>query len=59
MKIFNIPEPTDDTRKVLTHIAHQTGSIEKDGNPNSITAARTFLKKFRAGELGKFVIDKF
>lgn len=50
-------EPTNDVNHFLEKFAHQTGLLGKGGIPNIDQAALHFVHKWRAGEMGSFVLD--
>lgn len=52
VKAFDLPGPVEDGDELLSHIATKYG--KKD---NFTVAARYFLSKYRAGQLGLFVLD--
>lgn len=49
--------PTNEIMPFLDTFARQSGLLAKGGVPNVDLAALHFIQKWRAGELGKFVLD--
>ncbi|KAI9294985.1 hypothetical protein K502DRAFT_291582, partial [Neoconidiobolus thromboides FSU 785] len=47
----------DDINELLTKIANKAGILNKGGIVNLNEAAKYFLKRYRLGKLGKFVLD--
>ncbi|QSL64431.1 hypothetical protein MERGE_001732 [Pneumocystis wakefieldiae] len=54
---FKMKQPTNDIEELLNAIAIATGRLKKGGIPNIYTAATFLIKKYRTGNLGKFVLD--
>lgn len=50
-------EPTNDVMRLLEQFARQTGLLGKGGIPNLDGAALQFIQKWRAGDLGRFMLD--
>lgn len=50
-------EPTNEVVPLLEQFARQTGLLGKGGIPNLDGAALHFVQKWRAGELGRFMLD--
>ncbi|KAJ6164502.1 hypothetical protein N7470_003174 [Penicillium chermesinum] len=50
-------EPTNEVWPLLEKFARQTGLLGKGGVPNYDGAAISFIQKWRAGELGRFILD--
>lgn len=50
-------EPTNEVWPLLEKFARQTGLLSKGGVPNFDGAAISFIQKWRAGELGRFLLD--
>lgn len=50
-------EPTNEVTSLLDTFARSTGLLAKGGIPNSELAALHFIQKWRAGELGRFIMD--
>ncbi|KAJ5461686.1 uncharacterized protein N7458_003238 [Penicillium daleae] len=50
-------EPTNEVMPLLESFARQTGLLGKGGIPNIDSAALHFIQKWRAGELGRFILD--
>ncbi|KAL1971007.1 hypothetical protein VTN77DRAFT_2841 [Rasamsonia byssochlamydoides] len=50
-------KPTNDIMPLLDSFARQSGYLAKGGVPNTDLAALNLVQKWRAGELGKFVLD--
>ncbi|OOF94701.1 hypothetical protein ASPCADRAFT_170876 [Aspergillus carbonarius ITEM 5010] len=50
-------EPTNEIVPLLNKFAQQTGLLSKGGIPNTDLAALHFIQKWRAGDLGKFMLD--
>ncbi|KJK67903.1 50S ribosome-binding GTPase [Aspergillus parasiticus SU-1] len=49
--------PTNEIMPLLNDFAHHTGLLAKGGIPNTDLAALHFIQKWRAGGLGKFILD--
>lgn len=49
--------PTNEVTSLLDTFARSTGLLAKGGIPNFELAASHFIQKWRAGELGKFIMD--
>lgn len=50
-------EPTNEIMPLLEKFARNTGLLAKGGIPNIDLAALRFVQRWRAGELGKFILD--
>ena len=50
-------EPTNEIVPLLESFARQTGLLGKGGIPNLESAALSFIQKWRAGGLGRFILD--
>lgn len=50
-------EPTNDVVPLLELFARKTGLLGKGGVPNLDGAALQFIQKWRAGDLGRFLLD--
>jgi len=50
-------EPTNEITPLLDSFARQTGLLGKGGVPNMELAATNFVQRWRAGSLGKFILD--
>jgi mitochondrial GTPase 1 len=50
-------EPTNEVIPLLERFAHYTGLLMKGGVPNVDGAALHFIQKWRAGEVGRFILD--
>lgn len=50
-------QPTNDINHFLEQFARQTGLLGKGGIPNIDQAALNFVHKWRAGEMGSFLLD--
>lgn len=48
---------TNDIQFLLDSFSRQTGLLSKGGVPNTDLAALHFIQKWRAGDLGKFLLD--
>ncbi|RMZ89722.1 hypothetical protein DV736_g3052, partial [Chaetothyriales sp. CBS 134916] len=51
-------EPTNEIGQVLEGLARRQGRLKKGGQPDYEAAALQFIQKWRAGELGRFVLDE-
>lgn len=49
--------PTNEITPLLDRFARQTGLLGKGGVPNMELAAANFVQRWRAGSLGKFILD--
>lgn len=49
--------PTNEIMPLLDNFAHHTGLLAKGGIPNVDLAAQHFIQKWRAGNLGRFLLD--
>ena len=49
--------PTNDINAVLEGLAYKQGRLKKGGVPDYDAAALQFIQRWRAGELGRFVLD--
>lgn len=49
--------PTNDVTEFLTAVANKTGRLAKGGIPELESAALWILQRYRAGLMGKFVLD--
>lgn len=57
-KLYNMySEPTNDVFKVLESLARKQGRLKKGGLPDLESSALQFVQKWRAGNLGRFVLD--
>ena len=50
-------EPTNEIMALLDALARKQGRLKKGGEPDYDAAALQFIQKWRAGELGRFVLD--
>ncbi|KAJ5107771.1 hypothetical protein N7456_004446 [Penicillium angulare] len=50
-------EPTNEVVPLLEGFARHTGLLMKGGVPNLDSAALHFIQKWRAGEVGRFILD--
>ena len=50
-------EPTNDITTVLEGLACKQGRLKKGGEVDMESAALQFIQRWRAGEMGKFVLD--
>ena len=50
-------EPTNDVFRVLESLARKQGRLKKGGLPDLESSALQFVQKWRAGNLGRFVLD--
>lgn len=50
-------EPTNEVMPLLDAFARQAGLLAKGGVPNLDGAALHFIQKWRAGDLGRFILD--
>ncbi|KAL2002860.1 hypothetical protein VTN02DRAFT_5697 [Thermoascus thermophilus] len=50
-------EPTNEIMPLLENFARKHGVLAKGGIPNIDLAALRFIQRWRAGELGKFILD--
>lgn len=50
-------EPTNEVMPLLQAFARHSGLLSKGGIPNIDSAALRFIQRWRAGELGKFILD--
>lgn len=51
------PTPTNDIGAVLAGLAHKQGRLKKGGEPDFDAAALQFIQRWRAGDMGRFVLD--
>lgn len=51
------PSPTNDIELVLKGLAVRQGRLRKGGLPDYDAAALQFIQRWRAGEMGRFVLD--
>ncbi len=51
-------EPTNDVMELLNAIAVKTGRLRKGGQGDLEAAAVWFIQRWRAGQLGRFVLDE-
>ena len=51
-------EPTNEIMVLLDALARKQGRLKKGGEPDYEAAALQFIQKWRAGELGRFVLDE-
>ena len=49
--------PTNDITTVLEGLARKQGRLKKGGEVDMEAAALQFIQRWRAGEMGKFVLD--
>ncbi|RGP67857.1 hypothetical protein FSPOR_5692 [Fusarium sporotrichioides] len=49
--------PTNSVQELLTSVAMKTGKLKAGGSPNLHGAASAFLKDWRTGKLGKFMLE--
>ncbi|PYI19491.1 P-loop containing nucleoside triphosphate hydrolase protein [Aspergillus japonicus CBS 114.51] len=49
--------PTNEIMPLLNDFARQTGLLAKGGIPNTELAALHFIQKWRAGDMGRFILD--
>ena len=52
-----VSEPTNDIHQLLDSLARQRGRLKKGGIPDIEAAALIFVQQWRAGEMGRFVLD--
>ncbi|KAK1590831.1 P-loop containing nucleoside triphosphate hydrolase protein [Colletotrichum navitas] len=50
-------EPTNEVNDLLLGVARKTGKLKAGGEANADSAADWIIKQWRAGNLGKFVLD--
>ncbi|UZP37418.1 hypothetical protein NXS19_005234 [Fusarium pseudograminearum] len=50
-------KPTNSVQELLTSVAVKTGKLKAGGEPNLHGAASVFLKDWRTGKLGKFMLE--
>lgn len=50
-------KPTNDVQELLNSIAARTGKLKAGGVPDLRSAASMFLRDWRAGKLGKFMLE--
>ena len=51
-------EPTNDIQELLDKLARKEGRLKKGGIPDLEASALRLIQKWRAGDLGKFVLDQ-
>jgi mitochondrial GTPase 1 len=51
-------EPTNDIHRVLDRLARKQGRLKKGGIPDLEAAALQFIQRWRAGEMGRFILDE-
>ncbi len=51
-------EPTNDVHQVLDKLAKKQGRLKKGGVPDIEAAALQFIQRWRAGGMGRFILDK-
>lgn len=51
-------EPTNDIQNLLEKLARKQGRLKKGGIPDVEAAALQLIQRWRAGDLGKFVLDQ-
>ena len=51
--------PTNDVIELLDRFARQTGRLSKGGVPDIESAAHQLIRKWRAGDIGRFLLDDF
>jgi ribosome biogenesis GTPase A len=51
-------EPSNDVYTVLEALARKQGRLKKGGIPDLEAAALQFIQRWRAGEMGRFVLDE-
>ena len=51
-------EPTNDIQQVLENLARKQGRLKKGGIPDVEAAALHFIQRWRAGEMGRFILDE-
>ena len=49
--------PTNDIHSILDNLARKAGRLKKGGEPDLDAAATLFIQRWRAGLMGKFVLD--
>ena len=49
--------PTNDIDEFLTGVARKTGMLRRGGETNEDSSALWIIKRWRAGDLGRFVLD--
>ncbi len=54
----NFSEPTNDIYELLEKLARKEGRLKKGGIADLEAAALRLIQKWRAGDLGKFVLDQ-
>ena len=50
-------EPTNDIYRILESLARKQGRLKKGGGVDLESAALQFIQKWRAGEMGRFILD--
>lgn len=53
-----ISDPTNDIQHVLETLARKQGRLKKGGVPDVEAAALYFVQRWRAGEIGRFILDE-
>jgi mitochondrial GTPase 1 len=51
-------EPTNDVHQVLDGLARKQGRLKKGGIPDIEAAALQFIQRWRAGGMGRFILDE-
>lgn len=51
-------EPTNDIHELLERVARKQGRLKKGGVPDIEAAALQLIQRWRAGEMGRFVLDQ-
>jgi len=51
-------EPTNDIHELLERVAKKQGRLKKGGVPDIEAAALQLIQRWRAGEMGRFVLDQ-
>jgi len=55
---LGLSEPTNDIHTLLERLARKEGRLKKGGIPDLEAAALRLIQRWRAGDLGKFVLDQ-
>jgi mitochondrial GTPase 1 len=53
-----LSEPTNEIQVVLDRLARKQGRLKKGGIPDIEAAALQFIQRWRAGEMGRFILDE-
>jgi mitochondrial GTPase 1 len=53
-----LTEPTNEIQVVLDRLARKQGRLKKGGIPDIEAAALQFIQRWRAGEMGRFILDE-